>query len=63
MARKRRHINDAHECEDRIMSILSEYRCYIEYDPELNICIVVDHDSSEFADGLDAFTKRMKRLK
>lgn len=57
----KKYTNDAHECEEKIISILKEYRCYIEYADDLEQVIVVDHDTSEFSDGLDAFASIMRK--
>jgi len=45
---KHRPENDLQECCDKIIKLLIEYNCRIEFDEELNDMIILDIDTNRF---------------
>ena len=54
---KNQKLRDVDECSKKISYILKEYRCTIEFDKELEECIIVDNDNCEYNDDFNAFPK------
>jgi uncharacterized FlaG/YvyC family protein len=41
-------MEDNEECVEKILKLLDEYNCKIEYDDELGMVICVDSDTNKF---------------
>lgn len=55
--KKKSELTDLQECKEKLDSLLTEYNCYIEYDPlELNEVMLVDADT----DRIELLTDRDK---